>query len=218
MGSFGNKADAEDLMRSFVGYLEKSPGLEDGVDVADSYASLYETLPSLATDMLDNVKKNLDRNVVQFNKRGVAIYNILYKLFLSADSANKINLTKDLGVPPVYNIPYSGLTNEKGEVVVQVFFYGDQDGRNIFNGFVNMFGGGNWKVDNTSKLWVVIKSIKGKPVSIYANRALDENKGLDDEAQRALGAYLEKNNLQPSVTIHREPQLLCQFYNRLYGQ
>jgi len=203
LGSFGNKADAEDLMRSFVGYLEKSPGLEDGVDVADSYASLYETLPSLATDMLDNVKKNLDRNVVQFNKRGVAIYNILYKLFLSADSANKINLTKDLGVPPVYNIPYSDLTNEKGEVVVQVFFYGDQDGRNIFNGFVNMFGGGNWKVDNTSKLWVVIKSIKGKPVSIYANRALDENKGLDDEAQRALGAYLEKNNLQPSVTIHR---------------
>ena len=64
-------------------------------------------------------------------------------------------------------------------------------------GFVNMFGGGNWKVDNTNKLWVVIKSIKGKPVSIYTNRALDENKGLDDEAQRALGAYLEKK--QPAT-------------------
>lgn len=203
LGSFSNKSDAEDLMRSFVGYLEKSSGLEDGVDVADSYASIYETMPELATDMLLNVKKNLDRNEAAGDKTGIAIYNILYKLFLSADSANNVNLTKELGIPPVYNIPFSALANENGEVIAQVFFYGDQDGRNIFNGFVNMFGGNNWKIDTKNKQWVVIKSAKGNPVSIYANRALDENKGLDDQAQKALGAYLEENNLQPSITIHR---------------
>ncbi|MFT4095217.1 MAG: hypothetical protein QM640_16420 [Niabella sp.] len=203
LGTFSNQSDANDLMRSFVTGLEKSNGLEDGVDVADSYASISETLPDLGKEMLQNVKANLDRNRADHNKKGVAIYDILYNLFLSADSANHIDLTRQLDIPPVYNVPFSSLTNENGEVIAQVFFYGDQDGRNIFNGFLNMFGGGNWKIDGSNKQWVVIKSAKGKPVSIYANRPLDEIKGLDDEAQRALNEYLEDHNLHPTVTIHR---------------
>ncbi|GAB3426512.1 hypothetical protein [Niabella aquatica] len=203
LGSFSNTADANDLMKAFVTGLEKSDGLEDGVDVADSYASIAETLPELAKEMLVNVKANLDRNRSDDNKKGIAIYDILYSLFLSADSANHIDLTSKLDIPPVYNIPFSSLTNEKGEVISQVFFYGDRDGRNIFNGFLNMFGGGNWKIDGSNKQWVVIKSAKGQPVSIYANRPLDENKGLDDKAQQALNAYLDENNLHPTVTIHR---------------
>ncbi|GAB3014897.1 hypothetical protein GCM10027051_18140 [Niabella terrae] len=203
LGSFEHQQDATDLMKAFVTGLEKSEGLEDGVDVADSYASVAETLPELAKDMLANVKDNLDRNKAAGNKKGTAIYDILYNLFLSADTSSSINLTETLHIPPVYNVPFNSLTNEKGEVISQVFFYGDQDGRNIFNGFLNMFGGGNWSIDRSNKQWVVIKSAKGKPVSIYANRPLDEKKGLDDEAQRALNVYLEENNLHPTVTIHR---------------
>lgn len=203
LGSFDNATDANDLMKSFVTGLEKTEGLEDGVDVADSYASVSETLPDIAKEMLVNVKENLDRNQASRNKKGIAIYDILHKLFLSADTANQVDLTKDLDIPPVYNVPFSTLTNENGEVITQVFFYGDQDGRNIFNGFLNMFGGGNWKIDASNKQWVVIKSTKGSSVSIYANRPLDETKGLDDEAQRELNNYLEENNLHPTVTIHR---------------
>ena len=42
--SFPSHTDADDLMRAFVSKLEKADGLEDGVDVADSYASIVETL------------------------------------------------------------------------------------------------------------------------------------------------------------------------------
>ncbi len=203
LGSFSDNADATSLMKAFVTGLEKTNGIEDGVDVADSYASVVETLPELGKDMLINVKENLDRVKAAGNKKGIAIYDILYNLFLSADTTNQVDLTSKLDIPPVYNVPFSSLTNEKGEVISQVFFYGDRDGRNIFNGFINMFGGGNWKVDGSNKQWVVIKSAKGRPVSIYANRPLDENKGLDDKAQRALNAYLEENDLQPTITIHR---------------
>ncbi len=203
LGSFSNAADANTLMKSFVTGLEKSNGLEDGVDVADSYASIAETLPDLAKDMLANVKHNLDRNKNNHHKKGTAIYDILYNLFLSADTTHHVDLTSTLDIPPVYNVPFSSLVNENGEVISQVFFYGDKDGRNIFNGFLNMFGRGNWKIDASNKQWVVIKSVKGNPVSIYANRPLDENKGIDDQAQQALNAYLEENNLQPTVTIHR---------------
>lgn len=203
LASFSNKEDAGNLMRSFVSGLEKVPGLEDGVDVADSYASIFETLPKLAENMLEDVKNNLERVKSQSDKRGIAIYNILYNLFLSADPSQNIDLTRELGIPPVYTVPFSSLANDKGEIIAQVFFYGDQDGRNIFNGFLNMFGGANWKIDTRNKQWVVIRSAKGKPIAIYANRALDETKGEDDEAQRALGAYLEANNLLPTITIHR---------------
>ncbi len=43
-------------MRAFVGKLEKADGLEDGVDVADSYASIAETLKPLAAEMLKNIQ------------------------------------------------------------------------------------------------------------------------------------------------------------------
>jgi hypothetical protein len=203
LNSFPNHDDATNLMKAFVGGLEKTDGLEDGVDVADSYASITETNPKLAADVLSLVQQNYQRNINQNNQRGIVIYNILNKLFLSADSTSTIDLTKELGIPPVYNVPFSSLTNEKGEVIAQVFFYGDKDGQGIFNGFQNMFGGGNWAIDRSNKQWITIKSTKGKAVVIYANKPLPEETGEDDKAQQALNEYLEKNNFHPTVTIHR---------------
>lgn len=203
LNSFPSHEDATNLMKAFVGKLEESDGLEDGVDVADSYASIIETNPKLAADVLNLVQENYRRNVAQNNRKGIVIYNILNKLFLSADSTQKIDLTKELGIPPVYEVPYSSLSNDKGEVIAQVFFYGDEDGRGIFNGFQNMFGNNNWSVDRSNSQWITIKSTKGKPVIIYANRPLPEETGEDDKAQQALNEYLEKNNLHPTVTIHR---------------
>ena len=203
LGSFPNPGDADDLMKAFVSRLERTEGLEDGVDVADSYASIVETLKPRAAEMMKNVVNNYQRNAAENNQRGIVIYNILHKLFLSADSTNKIDLTKELGIPPVYNVPFSSLTNDKGEVVVQVFFYGDKDGQGIFGGFQNMFSGNNWKIDRSNPQWITISSVKGKPVMIFANRPLPEETGEDDKAQQALGDYLEKNNLKPTVTIHR---------------
>jgi hypothetical protein len=203
LSTFPSHDDASNLMKAFVGNLEKTEGLEDGVDVADSYASIIETNKKLAEDVLSLVQENYQRNVRENNTRGMVIYNILNKLFLSADSTRNIDLTKELGIPPVYNVPFSSLINDKGEVIAQVFFYGDKDGQTIFTGFQNMFGGGNWAIDRSNPQWISIRSTKGKPVIIYANRPLPEETGEDDKAQQALVSYLEKNNLQPTVTIHR---------------
>src|SRR5678815_4811568 len=70
LASIPDKDRAQLLMTAFVNNLEKSKGLEDGVDVADSYASIYESIKSVANEMLNNVKLNLDRNVKENNKRG----------------------------------------------------------------------------------------------------------------------------------------------------
>lgn len=202
LSSFPNQDDAGKLMQAFVGGLEKSDSLEDGVDVADSYASIAETIKPLADEMLKNVKINYETNLSQNNLRGIVMYNLLYKLFLSADSSNNIDLSKELGIPPVYGVEYKLLAINEGKVVMQVFFYGDQDGQNIFQGFLRQFGNANWKLTQTEK-WVSITSTKGKPVWIFANRPLPEETGEDAQAQEALNEYLKKNDLKPTVVIHR---------------
>lgn len=201
--TFSNKNDAASLMTTFVSGLEKSERLEDGVDVADSYSSIFEMIPDLAKQMLANVKRNYDRNYKNNNAKGMAIYNILYKLFLSADQSNNIDLTKELGIPPVYSVSHKSLTNEKGEIISQMFFYGDDDGKIDFEIFLRMFNGGNWTIDQSNKYWVVAKTTKGVPVYIYANRPLPNEKDEDYVAQTALDTYFQDKNLVPTVTFHR---------------
>ncbi|MET0463207.1 MAG: hypothetical protein ABW007_08630 [Chitinophagaceae bacterium] len=203
LASYPDGTAADELMKRFVTRLEESDGLEDGVDVADSYASIAESLPERAREMLKNVQANLERTEAAAERRGITIYTILDKLFRSADSSNNIDLTKELNIPPVYKLPFSALTNDKGEVIVQVFFFGDEDGKTDFRIFQSMFPKTNWTIDRSNKQWIVIRTIKEKPVIIYANIPFDEETGEDDRAQAALRDYLQEKNTLPTVTINR---------------
>ncbi len=198
-----DESDAEKLMKAFVGKLEDGNGLEDGVDVADAYSSIVETIKPLANEMLKNIQANYQRNERSGNKRGIAIYNILNKLFLSADSSKGIDLTKELGIPPVYEVPFKAMANDSGRVIMQVFIYGDKDGMGVFPGILGLFNNANWKTDRSNSQWVTITSQKGSPVSIYLNRPLPEEKNEDAKAQEALCGYLDSLNLSPTITINR---------------
>jgi len=202
LSQFSSQDNAEKLMKAFVNNLEKSEGLEDGVDVADSYASIAEENTEVARRMLQNVQYNHTVNYNTNNKRGAVIYELLSKLFLSADSNSKVDISKEFGIPPVYDVGHKALENDSNRVIMQVMFYGDKDGQSIFGGFQRMFSSANWKITSTP-YWVSITSVKGNPVTIYANKPLPEETGEDEKAQRELNAYLLKNNLQPTVVIHR---------------
>ncbi len=201
--SEGLEDPANTLMRAFVNRLEQSDGLEDGVDVADSYASISETLKPVAERMLLNIQDNYDRNLANGNPKGIAIYNILGKLFLSADSTKNIDLTKELGIPPVYEVPFNALSGDSNRVIVQLFIYGDKDGMGVFPGLISMFNNPNWKIDQNNKQWVTVSSAKGKPVSLYMNRPLPEETNEDAQAQEALCKFLDEKHLIPTVTINR---------------
>jgi hypothetical protein len=187
------------LMKAFVANLDKSNNLEDAVDVADSYSSITDK--ALLQKILKNVINNEKRNIKENNNRGIVIYSLLKTIFLSADS-NNVDLTSEIGIPSIYSIDNKYLTDASGRIIQQVFFYGDEDGKNNYAGFLNSFSSKEWAI-TTQKEWIEIKSLKGKKVWIYANLPLDSDKNLDDTAQAHLSYYLNKNNLNPSVVIHR---------------
>jgi len=196
-----DKQDAEKLMKGFVNGLEKTNSLEDAVDVADSYASIYN--PSLKKLMLNQVRAELNRCTEINNKRGKVIYELLETIFSSLEPNSKIDLSAKLGIMPVYELPNQFLKDESnGRVVMQQFFYGDKDGMVIFNAFLNRFRNPNWKITKKSQ-WVEVSSRKGVPITIFANLPLDETEDLDTQSQDSLIAYLNEQQLHPSVVIHR---------------
>lgn len=198
-----DKNNAQILMKAFVNGLERNYGadsLEDAVDVANSYASISDK--NLQKLILSQVQYNLKQAKEKQNTKAINIYGTLNTLFLSMDSANHIDVTKTLGIPPVYFMPNKNLRDSSGKIIVQQFFYGDKDGQTVFNGFLNSFSNANWKRTDSEE-WVKISSVKGTPVEIYANRPLDEKLGLDAQAQLHLGDYLYNNDLSPTVVIHR---------------
>jgi hypothetical protein len=194
------RANSEALMKAFVSDLEKQPTLEDAVDVADSYGSI--TNKEILSSILKNVTLNEKRCIKNNSPRGQKIYSLLKAIFLSADTTKKIDLSALIGIPPVYTVDYNRLAGDTGMVVEQVFFYGDKDGKASYREFLTSFPANEWRITQ-NKEWIEIKSIKGKPVLIFANLPLDNETDKDADAQKALIDYLNSKNLNPTVVIHR---------------
>jgi hypothetical protein len=159
-------------------------------------------LKDISSLMLSQIKVNYDASRASVSRKGQVIYNILQTVFSSAKDSS-INLTTQLGIPAIYSVDYKSLVNDSGKIIQQVFFYGDKDGQGAFGYYLNRFNPAEWKIDQSNKEWVVIKSIKGKPIWIYANRPLDYLQDLDSLAQEHLISYLRQNDLEPTIVIHR---------------
>jgi hypothetical protein len=195
-----NKANSEKLMRDFVTGLENTKSLEDAVDVANSYASIYNS--AIKKLILNQIDLNLQQSEINQNQRGQTIYNLLNIIFLSMDSTKKVDVAARLGINAIYKMPISELKDSTGRIIIQQFFYGDRDGKGVFNSFFKHYPPSLWKRTDDED-WVSLTSRKGVPITIYCNKPLDNEQDLDFKAQQSLGRYLEDNDLQPTVVIHR---------------
>ncbi|HMN33699.1 MAG TPA: hypothetical protein PKA54_10020 [Chitinophagaceae bacterium] len=190
------------LMAKFVNNIDnnKSNELEDAVDVADAIGSIKDN--NLVDYLLSQLKQNYERCYLENNKKGLIIYFLLHTLTVSIINPDETSedLQNELKIPPIAFMPEKNLEDEKGVVVEQVYFYGDEDGKMSYNSFIANYKPDEWKINKTDK-WVELNSIKGKPVQIFANLPLNEPE--DEAAQTALVAHLEKNNISPAIVIHR---------------
>ncbi|KAA5534886.1 hypothetical protein F0919_09805 [Taibaiella lutea] len=189
-----------ELMKEFVSGLEKGPlnDLEDAVDVADAFGSLTD--PELISFLKDEILQQYHQRI---NKKGTAVYALLYTIFNSAGNDSAINNDFQNILPPITYVPISVLKNKDGKIVQQVFFYGDKDGMGAFNGYLSLFRNGNWKIER-NKYWATVTATGKVPIEIYVNVPLPEEADENDVyAQKQLQTYIDDNALEPSIVIHR---------------
>ena len=190
------------LMATFVHNIDKNKetDLEDAVDVADAIGSIQDD--NLIDYLLSELKKDYERTYVSNNKRGLIIYFLLHTLTVSIINPEQTSedLQTELKIPPIAFVPIKNILNDSGRVVEQVYFYGDEDGKSSYNSFISNYKPEDWKIVKNDK-WVTITSLKGKPITVYANLPLDEPE--DEESQRLLVKHLEENNIKSSIVIHR---------------
>ena len=180
---------SNDLMRRFVRDLDIAPTLEDAVDVADAFSSISDT--SLQNLILTEIRKNKNN----------ALYQTLDALCTSVIHQKNTNSSIQVLQNTFGLLDFNTLRNNQKNVVVRQYFYGDKDGMQIFNAFINSFNKVGWKTIQ-KKYWTEINSTNGK-VSIYANMPLDEKNELDLKAQDSLTGYLAAQKIIPSIIIHR---------------
>lgn len=188
------------LMKEFVSNLEQGPlyDLEDAVDVADAFGSIND--PKLIDFLKNEIKQNYEKKT---NEKGVIVYALLYTIFNSADQADKLSNSVSDVLPPITYVPVQTLKDEKGRIVQQVFFYGDKDGMGAYNGYLNQFRNPKWKIEQ-NQYWATITATGKVPIYIYVNKPLPEEAEENDVfAQKKLQAYIDENELSPSVVIHR---------------
>ncbi len=196
-----DKVTAQNLMRSFVDGLDNTTTLEDAVDVANSFASIYND--QIRNLIQEQIQQKLKESRKQHNLRGETIYNLLNVIFLSIDTANRIDVSARLGIKPVFTLPNQSLRDTSGRIIIQQFLYGDKGGPVVLDAFLARFSNNsNWKITHKPN-WVEVRSVKGVPITIYSNLPLDETKELDERSKDSLEAYLISKNLEPSIVIHR---------------
>lgn len=193
------------LMSRFAGGLQngRTDDLEDAVDVADAFGSIRDT--ALFTFLQKKVKENYNISAGEGNKKGMAIYSLLSTLIesnrISGTDTGAAAASALLKIPPINKVPFSSLINDSGTVYQRVFFYGDEDGKTAYDGFLEEYSRDRkWKVENT-KYWMRIVPANGRKIVIYANLPL---KSPDDEvAIDSLNKFFADSNIHPSVVIHR---------------
>jgi hypothetical protein len=106
-----------------------------------------------------------------------------------------------LKLPPINKVPFAFLVSDSNIVYQQVFFYGDKDGQDSYDSYLETFRKDkNWKVIN-QQYWTEISSTTGKKVVIYANLPLKEPE--DEDAQDKLTKFMNDSGIHPTIMIHR---------------
>lgn len=211
MAAYYNKLDdfvnamrpdqAKRLMKDFVAGLEKDMTLETAVDVVNGYSSISNT--SLKTAILKEVVANILSLKFNLDSEGVALYETI-QLLLKSDADSGKSFSKQFALDPPYFLMRDKLLSN-GRIVEQLFFYGDKDGKLSFENFLTYYTKSKlWKIYRAEK-WIEIKSLQGKPISVFANIPFDHADGedRDTEAQTALSMYLQEQQWEPSIVVHR---------------
>jgi len=190
---------SSELIHLFVSDIEDEDEditLSNASDIADAFIAFSKD-QELNAMMKEELNTALEKSEQQSHYQTARLYSILKEVFEIVNN----NLSNDLSSG--YNGLSFSLLKDKEVVSELALFYGDEDGKNSYNSFMNLFKDrSKWNISMNDS-WVTISSLRGQLIKIYANLPLNDDDEKDIGAQQALVAYLQSQAIEPSILIHR---------------
>jgi DNA-binding phage protein len=185
--------EKEILFSKFIRDIHTSGNpLAEAVAVADAIGSIGNV------EILQIIENELLSAYEEANQH--LIYGLLIHLFSPKASINKSKTDSIAALFPIENIDYlsnlSLLGSEKINTQVH-FFYDDDDGHASFHSFIQHFKQPGWVIVDFPQ-YVLIASVKGQRVKIYANKPTFER-----TAHAIIADSLQARNLSADIVVHR---------------
>jgi hypothetical protein len=200
------------LMTRFVSNLIHNEDLfdiEDAVDVADAFGGIGNNpdLKTISSQIISQVKQFRAQYQKEENMKGETIYR-LFDIIFNSFKDTSAGFAAQLNIPPITKLDYQTITNGSGKTIVKLYFFSDpdKDGQNSYANFLGLFGDKTrWKIES-NPYFVIISSLKGSPVQIFANKALYDPtkiKDLADTTKQKMSEYMQQKGLSATFIIHR---------------
>ncbi len=188
-----NDSQANALITMFASGLYNYGGnLGPAVDVADTYGSLEnEKIKTLFKLVIENEFK---QTILNRNEHGIKIYGLLSKL--TGGTPETYSGEYQFDIPNLDRVNSADLFPDSTHIQ-QHFFFDDEDGEFAFNNWLAQYPAILYKKEDKGS-YVVMKTIKGKKMEIYANKPSSEFEGRED-----LRKLFEKRNRFPDLIVHR---------------
>lgn len=188
--------EKDSLLDMVIRGLDESPGdIVSVVEVADIYGSLTDTM--LAHTFRFKIYMDYLRKVKNQEPYGQFIYGLLYKLCGGNGSRLQPIEKVSFALPDLTKLTTKDLFSD-GQNIQQHLFFDDDDGKSSYNSFVASFANdNNWRIVDQQN-YICIRSRRGFPVLIFANKPSREAQGQEELAAlfAAMGRY-------PDIAVHR---------------
>lgn len=193
------KDQSRTLISKFTNNLDKNEGdLSSAIQVANAFSSINDS--ALLVYMRENIDKEYQRVNTEDNRNGKAIYGLLKTLFVAQDKKDAVwyeSVASRYKLQPINKI-YKDYLYGIDDVHRQIhFFYDDEDGEASYSSFISTFSTPNYKINSRGE-YVLIESVKGKKVMIYANHPKSELEG-----QAKLVALMDSFYKDIQLFVHR---------------
>ncbi len=194
-----SKEQAKMLFQRFIFTLATDEnGLEDAVNVADTFGSIDDTTylnlfeEYLAKEYINNQAFHREDKVKLYG----LLLNILQQKIPLKDNVDSTSLKK-YAIMPVDYIRVQDLV-ATGDTIYQMhFFFDDEDGEVSYEHFIKEFQSKGWQMSGDSIITALVK--KGKyTVIILCNKPKYEYEG-----QALLLEYFKSLQIVPAVVVHR---------------
>lgn len=166
------------LISKFTNNLDVQEGdLSSAIDVANAFSSITDS--TLLVYMRENIDREYKRVEKTGDRNGTAIYGLLKSLFVEQNKkdVNWFNsMAAKYKLHPINKISQHELYGMDSVHRQVHFFYDDEDGEASYASFIATFSTPNYKITQ-NPLYVLIQSVKGRKVHIYANHPKSELEG-----------------------------------------